>query len=211
MVPGRAAAASSPLPVPAPPRRASSPPDPPPPGFRSRAGTPRAPPLGMRVDPAHARGAVGPLVVDDAVHDRVGDDTELAGLPRGRQRGAQAREVASVAAAARALVTRLAGAAAVVRSGQVGNTRHRHAPPAEHPLDSPLHQPLGTVHFPRREELPLPQMPEAEAPAAHPHEPLHVRLPPRPILVTDPPNHPPGLAAACLRIEDAPRPAQPTP
>src|SRR3989454_1027251 len=77
--------------------------------------------LGMRVDHAHAHGAVGPLVVDDAVHDRVGDDTELAGLPRGRQRGAQAREVASVAAATRALVTRLAGAAAVVRSGQVGN------------------------------------------------------------------------------------------
>src|SRR2546422_722182 len=172
MVPGRAAAASSPLPVPAPPRRASSPPDPPPPGFPSRAGTPRAPP------PSHRDSgsvgwtsplAVGPLVVDDAVHDRVGDDTELAGLPRGRQRGAQAREVASVAAAARALVTRLAGAAAVVRSGQVGNTRHRHAPPAEHPLDSPLHQPLGTVHFPRRGELPRRARPEAAAPAAPPH------------------------------------------
>src|SRR2546430_17021182 len=67
--------------------------------------------LGVRVDHAHARGAVRPLVIDDAVDDRVGDERQPPRVAGRGERRAEAREVTPEAAAARALVARLAGAA----------------------------------------------------------------------------------------------------
>src|SRR2546427_8117340 len=78
-------------------------------------------------------------------------------------------------------------------------------------LDSLLHEPLGAVHFPRREELAVRQMREAERLAAHPDEPLDVRVPRRQLVVADRPIHPVAVAPVCLEIEVAPAPAQPTP
>ena len=117
--------------------------------------------LRIPVDHVHAYRAVLPLVVDHAVDNRVGDDGQVAGFPRRRQRRAQAREVAAVAAAAGALVPRLAAPAAVVRLGQIRDPRDRHVAPGERALDPPPHDVLGAVHLPRREEVTVRQVREA--------------------------------------------------
>src|SRR5439155_1503589 len=127
---------------------------------RAPAAAVSTPPPG-RASPLHAYRAVLPLVVDHAVDYRVGDDGQVAGFLRRRQRRAQAREVAAVAAAAGALVPRLAAPAAVVRLGQIRDPRDRHVAPGERALDPPPHDVLGTVHLPRREEVTVRQVREA--------------------------------------------------
>src|SRR2546430_5896007 len=73
-----------------------------------------------------------------SVDDRVGDERQPPRVAGRGERRAEAREVTPEAAAARALVARLAGAAAVVRPGQVRDARNRQVPPAKRALDPPL-------------------------------------------------------------------------
>ena len=67
----------------------------------------------LRVDHLDAAGHTALRVVHDGVDDRVGADGEPAGLLRPRQRAAVAAEVATIRAAAHALVAVLAGGAAL--------------------------------------------------------------------------------------------------
>src|SRR6266513_856605 len=165
----------------------------------------------IAVDHAHARRPVRALVVDHAVHDRVGDDGEFAGALGRRQRRAQAREVAAVAAAPGALVAGPAGPPALVRLRQIRDPRNRHVAPGEGVLDPALHEVLGAVQFPGGQDVPVRQVRQTEPLAAHPHEALDVVVPGSQVLVADGPVDTVPVAQIGPEVEVAPTPAQPAP
>src|SRR2546421_6019716 len=165
----------------------------------------------IAVDHAHARRPVRALVVDHAVHDRVGDDGEFAGALGRRQRRAQAREIAAVAAAPGTLVARPAGPAALVRLREIRDPRDGHVTAGEGALDAPPHDLLGAIQSPGPQELAVGQVREAQPLAAHADEALDVAVPGGQVLIADGPVDAVAVFQIRREIEIAPAPAQPAP
>src|SRR5207237_10871683 len=85
------------------------------------------------------------------------------------------------------------------------------AGPARGALEPAPHRGLGAVQLPGREELPVGQVRQAQALAAHAHETLDVRVPGSQILVADGPVDAVTIAQVGLEVEVAPAPAQAAP
>src|SRR6266550_5393396 len=167
--------------------------------------------LRVRIDHADTRRPVRALVVGHAVDDRVGHHRQFPRGPRRGQRRAQAREVAPVAATARALVAGLAWAAAVVRLRQVCDAGHRQVAPRKRALDPLAHVALGAGHLPGREKLAVRQVREPEPLPAHADEALDVAVPRLQLAIPDRPVDAVAVAQVGLEIEVAPAPAESAP
>ena len=122
--------------------------------------------LRLGIDDAHAGNAPLGVVVVEALDDRVGDDGQVAGVLRGRQRGGQRGEIRAVAAAAFAMRALLAGAAAqrdvLGRGfGEMRAASGRDAPRRKLPLDGFLERDFQAVQIHGRQEMPVGQLLEA--------------------------------------------------
>ena len=148
----------------------------------------------LAVHDAHARDAVGRLVVDERVHDRVGPDGQVAGCLRGGERGRERAEVGARRAAAVARAAVVAARPALVRLRQDRRAADRHRAPGVAARDRLLDVRLGRRHRHRRQKLAVGKLPEPARLARDADKALDVAVPRRDVGVSDRPARAAPLA-----------------
>ena len=163
----------------------------------------------LRIDHAHAGGAVGLRIVQYAVHDAVGGNAQAARLQGRRQRRTLRGEIGAERAAARALAARLAWAAALrqVRRGggvQVGGAAHDHARRRIAGIEFLLERQFHRVEFEGGQEFAVRQHREAFLAAADAGVALDVAVPRRQVGIADRPVGAVAILQVGLEIQVAP-------
>ena len=145
--------------------------------------------MSLRVDDAHAGCAVPVFIVDDFTHDRERPEREITRGVGGGKRRSIAAEIGAVRAAADAAVAVLAGRAAVVGLGEIGDATDDDRATAKGRGHAALHVFFKAVHLHRWQELSIGQMRQAFETAADAGEFLRVIIPRRDVRVADRPIH----------------------